>query len=96
MTKKFWKEWENKVEYTKNIYLFYYYSIGDCNFKRASACGLLNREDRIIDAKFNKNTVDLTIERHREIFNINGNHWHIQNEKITLKREDIAKIEFQK
>jgi hypothetical protein len=95
MTKKFWKDWENRVGETRNIYLFYHYQINDCDFKRIGCC-LLNTNDRIIDAKFNKDSVDLVIERHREIININGRHWHIQNEKITLKREDIAKIEFQK
>lgn len=92
MTKKFWKDWESRVNWTKNIYLFYHYQVGDHDFKCVSGCGLLNTDDRIIDVKFNKDSVDLVIERHRKVIN----HWHIQNEKITLKREDIAKIEFQK
>lgn len=94
MTKKYWKDWQNRIGETKNIYKFWNYSDGT---KMKMFGGILNNlaGDKLSKATFNHatDTVDLVIERWHQTF---SKSIHIQNEYITLNREDIACIEFNK
>ena len=94
MTKKYWKDWQNRLGETKNIYKFWFHLDG---WKRKSCRGELNNlaGDKLAKATFNHatDTVELVIERWHQTFTKSI---HIQNEYITLHREDIASIEFKK
>jgi hypothetical protein len=89
MTKKYWNDWQKRVGETKNIYLFF----GQNGWRRKCYNGVLNElaGDILLKAEFHGNAVDLTIER-----------WHhtltramrIENEYLTLHREEIACIKF--
>ena len=87
MTKKFWNDWQKRVGETKNIYLFWFHPDG---YRRKLYGGVLCEliGDVLLKADFHGDAVDLTIERRR--------HKHIENEYITLHREEIASIEFNK
>lgn len=57
---------------------------------------VLNTNDRLIKATFHRDAVDLIIERHNEVID-----WHtrslkqyVENEYLTLHRNEIASIEF--
>ena len=90
MTKKFWKDWQNRIGETKNIYL------GTCVFNKNSErwycyCILSTLyEDKILKTSFYGDAVDLVIERHRYV----DGHWHIENEFLTLHRNEIKTIKF--
>lgn len=92
MTKKFWNSWQNRIGETKNIYL------SNCIYNQINArwyyCNVLSTldEDKILKASFHEDTVDLIIERHMFI---NG-HYHVENEYLTLHRQDIRTIKFWK
>ena len=91
MTKKFWNDWQKRIGETKNIYLFF----GQNGWRRKRPTGELNElaGDILLKAEFHGNAVDLIIER-----------WHhtltkampIENQHITLHREEIACIKFKK
>ena len=91
MTKKYWLDWQKRIGETKNIELFNAFSHSEYKMKLSK---VLNEsaEEKLIKATFNKNTVDLIIERHRP--KLNG--IHVENEYKTLHREDIANIIFKK
>jgi hypothetical protein len=59
---------------------------------------VLNTGDALVKATFHGNAVDLVIERHKQIFdgNTRSLKQHVENEYLTLHREDIASIEFKK
>ena len=91
MTKKFWKDWQNRIGETKNIEL--------CSFVTNKNNGrtyyhsvLSNGEDKILKASFNGNTVYLVIERH----GWGNGHNTVENEYLTLHRTEIDSIEFMK
>lgn len=104
MTKKFWNDWQNRIGETKNICLFlkhYHYYKGNKIFDYYGNkwSGILNDYygEKILKAEFHGDAVDLTIERHKWVFGKNCNdHWNIENEYLTLHREEIACIEFHK
>ena len=88
MTKKFWKDWQNRIGETKSIYGWYENSKG--RVVGGSLVGYL--PFRIISAKFNKNTVDLVLE---EIsLNVITHRHHVENRYVTLHRNEIATVKF--
>ena len=96
MTKKFWNNWQTRIGETKNIQLFnrFEYSNGTIHLSKSYGC-VLTDKDRLIKASFHGDAGDLVIERHRWIFGINCNdHYHVENEYLTLHRNEIASIEF--
>lgn len=85
MTKKFWKDWQNRIGETKEIKGFMPWgSIG------GSLVGYL--PFRIISAKFNKNTVDLVLEE--TSLNVITNRHHVENRYLTLNRKEISTVKF--
>ena len=91
MTKKFWNDWKKRIGETTNIWLFSKYH-GNAFY----GSYVLNRNDKLVKAKFHEDTVDLIIERHNEIldFNTRSIKQHVENEHLTLNRNDIATIDF--
>jgi hypothetical protein len=103
MTKKYWADWQKRIGETKNICLFlkhYNYCKGNKIFayygKKWS--GILNDYygEKILKAEFHGDAVDLIIERHNTVidWNTRSLKQHIENEYLTLHREEIANIEF--
>jgi len=90
MTKKFWKDWQNRIGETKQIYGWYENSKGKC--VGGSLVGYL--PFKILSAKFNGDTVELVLETKYEVFGKNGYHIHVENKYLTLHREDISTVEF--
>lgn len=93
MTKKFWKDWQKRIGETKNIYLFSKYH-GNA-FYGSYVLDDYNG-DFLINATFHGDTVDLIIERHTRVIDWNTRSLkpHIENECLTLHRNEIATIEF--
>ncbi len=95
MTKKYWKNWQQRVGETKNIYKFWVYQNGR---KMASFKGELNESngDILLKATFHGDAVDLVIERHNRVIDweTRSLRQNVENEYITLHREEIASIEF--
>ena len=95
MTKKYWNDWQKRIGETKNIYKFWFYNGGG---KRKSFNGELNELDGdiLLKATFHGDAVDLVIERHRIVFDYRTRslRHNVENEYLTLHREDIASIEF--
>lgn len=87
MTKKFWADWQKRVGETIQINVYSGYSWGGY----AVAYNLLNAGDRIIKITFSGNHVDLVIERHTKTF---SGHIHIENEYITVFRNNIKSVNF--
>jgi len=92
MTKKYWADWQKRIGETKNIYfsnLKYYGNGFYCSY-------VLNDNDRLIKASFHGDTVDLIIERHKEVidWNTRSLKQHVENEYMTLHRNEIESIEF--
>ena len=98
MTKKFWVDWQKRIGETKNIQKFYRFEYSDGKiYLSKSYCGVLNDKDKLIKATFHGDAVDLVIERHNWVISYtSADHWHIENEYLTLHREEIANIEFNK
>ena len=88
MTKKFWKDWQNRIGETKDI------KLNCCVFNKNNArCyyhSVLGNEDKILKASFHGDAVDLTIERR---WTKNG-HYVVENEYLTIHRKEIKTIEF--
>jgi len=91
MTKKFWADWQRRIGETKNIYLFSKYQT-----RVRYGHYLLDNNDRIIKTSFHKDTVDLVIERHTEVidWHTRSLKQHVENEYLTLHRDEIATIQF--
>lgn len=92
MTKKFWKDWQNRIGETENISLnvcifnknngrYYYHSVLSHAF---------GYDDKILKASFNGDAVDLVIERHGWA----NCHHIVENEYLTLHRTEIDSIKF--
>lgn len=101
MTKKFWKDWQNRIGETKDIYRFgkIYNSDGSFSYYVGKwPSPLLDTNDRLVKAAFHGDAVDLIIERHTRV--IDWDTWsvkqHVENEYLTLHRNEIATIEFVK
>ena len=93
MTKKFWADWQKRFGETKNIWLFSKYYGNACY-----GSYVLNTNDRLIKATFHGDVVDLVIERHNRIidWHTRSLKQHVENEYLTLYRNEIASIEFNK
>ena len=91
MTKKYWADWQKRICETKNIWLF-------SNYHGNAFYGsyVLNTNDRLIKATFHGDAVDLIIERHNRVidWHTRSLKQHIENEYLTLHRNEIASIEF--
>ena len=88
MTKKFWADWQNRIGETINILLriaVFNPNNGACYYR-----SVLGNEDKILKASFHGDAVDLTIERH---WTKNG-HYVVENEYLTIHRQEIKTIEF--
>lgn len=99
MTKKFWKDFQNRIAEIKNIYLFGKICNADGSFSHYIGkwpSPLLNENDRLIKATFDNNNVVLVIERHTKVFNWQTHRHieHIAHEYKALHREEIATIKF--
>lgn len=96
MTKKFWADWQRRIGETKNIQKFYKFEYSNGTIHISKSCGrILNDKDKLIKATFHGDAVDLVIERHNWVISYTGaDYWHIENEYLTLHREEIANIEF--
>ena len=96
MTKKFWKDWQNRIGETKDI------ELNSCVFnKNNGACyyhSVLSQvyNDKILKASFYGDAVDLVIERHREKLNFKtrSRQMVVENEYLTLHRTEIKNIDF--
>ena len=90
MTKKFWKDWQNRIGETENI------SLNVCVFnKNNGRCyhhSVLSFifEDKILKASFHGDAVDLIIERH----GWGNGHYTVENEYLTLHRTEIKTVKF--
>jgi len=93
MTKKFWKDWQNRIGETKNIILANF--VTNPNNGRTYYVTVLqfDSNDKILKANFHGDAVDLVIERH---WYTKKCHYTTENEYLTLHRNDIETIEFYK
>lgn len=96
MTKKFWEDWQNRIDETGDIMILRPFIHNGVYFRYHlidNASG-----SKLIKATFHGDTVDLVIELHRSVFNKNlcGFHEHIENVHLTLHRKDIKAIYFKK
>lgn len=91
MTKKFWNDWQNRIGETKKIIGWYEESSG----KRRLGGSLIGYWPfKIISAKFNEDTVDLTLEVELDVVDENGWQIRLGNKNFTLHRTEIARVEF--
>lgn len=99
MTKKFWNDWKKRVGETEQIYTAYKW-LDHYRNERSYAHCVLNKlnGDRIIKTSFNGDKVDLVIERHSRTFSYSSwaFHEHVENEYLTLNRNDIVSIDFKR
>lgn len=92
MTKKFWKDWQNRIGETKDI------ELNVCVFNKNNArCyyhSVLSQvyNDKILKASFHGDAVDLIIERH----GWGNGHYTVENEYLSLHRTDIKTVIFNK
>lgn len=90
MTKKFWKDWQNRIGETKDIELnvcVFNKNNGRCYYHSVLS-SIYN--DKILKASFHGDVVDLIIERH----GWGNGHNVVENEYLTLHRTEINNIEF--
>jgi len=96
MTKKYWNDWQKRIGETKNIYRFWFYN--GVKVGLLSCTGILSEfsGDALLKADFHGDAVDLVIERRREVFDFKTRsyHYHVKNEYLTLRREEIGRVEF--
>ena len=88
MTKKFWKDWQNRIGETTNILLRI--AVFNPNNGACYCRSILGNEDKILKASFHGDAVDLIIERHWT----RKGHYVVENEYLTLNRTEIKNIEF--
>ena len=99
MTKKFWADWQKRIGETKAIYGWCKWTRHDgVETKREGGSLIGYSPFKILSAKFNGDTVDLKLEIVETVFNRNtwGVHNHVENKYITLHRNDISRIIFNK
>ena len=90
MTKKFWKDWQNRIGETKDIELnvcVFNKNNGRCYYHSVLS-SVYN--DKILKASFHGDAVDLVIERH----GLGNGHHTVENEYLTLHRNEISGIKF--
>ena len=90
MTKKFWADWQKRIGETKDIKLSI--CVFNKNNGRCYYHSVLSQiyNDKILKASFHGDAGDLVIERH----SWGNGHNVIENEYLTLHRNEIASIEF--
>lgn len=96
MTKKFWDDWQKRVYETYTIDLYESVKVNKEFFNRWNLLNHAFADDKIINATFNGNSVNLVIEQYRWVFKKNGPHMHPENLYITLERTNIKSVEFKK
>ena len=99
MTKKFWNDWQKRVGETDNIWLFSLYNGFKRNNWSIPLFSILNEfrnGDKLVKAEFHNDAVDLVIERHTTAWKNGQIHQVVQNEYMTLHREEISRITFKK
>jgi hypothetical protein len=94
MTKKFWNDWQKRVYETWRIVLRESVKVNDRFYNKWNLVSHTYADDEIIDAKFDGDTVDLTIKKFSWVFGKNGDHLHSENFYVTLDRENIKTVEF--
>ena len=87
MTKKFWKDWQNRIGETKWILGFL-----PCGETGGSLIGYL--PFKIISAKFNDDTVELVLEIEFDVVDKNGWHTRFEKKNFTFNHIEIATVEF--
>ena len=90
MTKKYWKDWQQRFHQTENIYRFDFWPDGKKNVSLVPLLWL-NNGDRIKRAKFVGDCVAITVERHEKLYD---NRTHVHKEFLLFKRTDIGRIIF--
>ncbi len=99
MTKKFWADWQERINETRNIWVFYTWNDYKGIERKYVSHRLMYEDqgDRLLRAVFHKDVVELVIEQRRVKLNKgfkSGTHTHIENKYITLHRTEIASIDF--
>ena len=97
MTKKFWKDWQNRIGETKAIYGWCKWTRYDgVKMKREGGSLIGYSTFKILSAKFNGDTVDLKLEVVDRTFNRST--WsfnnHVENKYYILHRNDISTVKF--
>lgn len=97
MTKKFWKDWQNRIGETKAIYGWCKWIRHDgVEMKREGGNLIGYSPFKILSPKFNGDTVNLKLEVVDRTFNRST--WsfnnHVENKYYTFHRNDISTIEF--
>ena len=93
MTKKFWNDWQKRVEETYRIDLFESVKVNGEFYNKWNLLSHAFADDKITKAKFNGDSVDLTIKQYRWVFSSPA-HLHTENLYVTLERTNIKSIEF--
>lgn len=93
MTKKFWNDWKKRVNETYRIDLFESVEVNGEFYNRWNLLCHSFADDKIIKAKFNGDSVDLTIKQYRWVSS-SPSHLHTENLYVTLERTNIKSIEF--
>ena len=95
MTKKFWADWQKRIGETKAIYGWCKWTRYDgVETKREGGSLIGYLPFKILSAKFNGDTVDLKLEVTSEV--AFSNRHHVENKYITLHRNEISRIVFNK
>lgn len=89
MTKKFWKDWQNRFGETKKIYGYYYND-------HAGGQLISYLPYNIISGHFHGDAVDMVVEIMEERWNRSTRNtcFVIETKNITLHRNEISSIEF--
>jgi len=93
MTKKFWKDWQNRLGETKQVYGFCYTDSENIK-KRVGGTLITYLPFKIISATFHhhNDTVDLVVEVTSLVAGKDSH--HVENKYITLNRNDIGTVKF--
>ena len=91
MTKKFWNDWKKRIGETENI-LVYCVSTSGTRYRWAHPL-VLSSDDEIVHVSMHGDAADVTVERHHPT--LRGT-MHVENEYVTVHREDVKTIIFKK
>lgn len=97
MTKKFWNDWKRRIGETEQVYLKWDYSY-DKRLRYSKKLLDLWTGEKILSVTFNKDTVNLLIERKDYVrdYSTKGYHYDARNESVNIHRKDIISISFRK
>jgi hypothetical protein len=93
MTKKFWNDWQKRIDETYRIDLFESIKVNGKFYNRWNLLSHSFADDEIIKATFNNDSVDLVIKQYRWVVS-SPSHLHTENLYATLERTNIKSIEF--